>query len=236
MSNQKILVVDDDIAIRRLIWKSLQSTGILIYQSDSIEKTLDIMTRVTFDMFLLDISLEYENDGYHLAQLIREQQPLTPIIFISGKKSESDIISGLETGADYYITKPFSPNILRAQIIGTLERMKTIQSQKTNKNDRVIEIGDFKFDKNLYQLEKKGQLIPLSSKEVQLMLFFMENPNQVFSKEQIYANVWNDGEMDNNLIMVYISYLRNKIEDESKKPRYLKTVWGIGYTFSPDGQ
>ena len=81
MNNQKILVVDDDIAIRRLIWKSLQSTGVLIYQSDSIEKTLDIMTRVTFDLFLLDISLEYENDGYHLAQLIRADYPLTPIIF-----------------------------------------------------------------------------------------------------------------------------------------------------------
>ena len=74
MNNQKILVVDDDISIRRLIWKSLQSTGVLIYQSDSIEKTLDIMTRVTFDLFLLDISLEYENDGYHLAQLIRKRQ------------------------------------------------------------------------------------------------------------------------------------------------------------------
>lgn len=236
MNNQKILVVDDDSAIRRLIWKALQSTGILIYQSDSIEKTLDIMTRVTFDLFLLDISLEYENDGYHLAQLIRAEQPLTPIIFISGRKSERDIINGLETGADYYITKPFSPNILRAQIISTLGRMKTIQSKETNKNNRIIKIGDFRFDKNLYQLEKKGQPISLSSKEVQLMLFFMENPNQVFSKEQIYANVWSDGEMDNNLIMVYINHLRNKIEDESKKPRYLKTVWGIGYTFSPDGE
>ncbi|MDB6352908.1 response regulator transcription factor [Trichococcus sp. K1Tr] len=236
MNNQKILVVDDDIAIRRLIWKSLQSTGVLIYQSDSIEKTLDIMTRVTFDLFLLDISLEYENDGYHLAQLIRADYPLTPIIFISGKKSETDIINGLETGADYYITKPFSPNLLRAQILSTLERMKTIQSQKTNPNSRVLKVGDFTFDKNLYQLKKRGQDIALSSKEIQLMLFFLENPNQVFSKEQIYANVWNDGEMDNNLIMVYISYLRNKIEDDSKKPRYLKTVWGIGYTFSPDGE
>ena len=85
-------------------------------------------------------------------------------------------------------------------------------------------------------MQKRGQDIALSSKEIQLMLFFLENPNQVFSKEQIYANVWNDGEIDNNLIMVYISYLRNKIEDDSKKPRYLKTVWGIGYTFSPEGE
>ena len=83
MRNEKILVVDDDPAIRRLIWKSLQSTGILIYQSDSVEKTVDIMTRVKFDLFLLDISLEHENDGYHLAQIIREEDPLVPIIFLS---------------------------------------------------------------------------------------------------------------------------------------------------------
>lgn len=92
MRNEKILVVDDDPAIRRLIWKSLQSTGLLVYQSDTIEKTLDIMNRVTFQLFLLDVSLEHENDGYHLAQLIRERQPLTPIIFVSGKKA-SKILS-----------------------------------------------------------------------------------------------------------------------------------------------
>ena len=84
--NEKILVVDDDPAIRRLIWKSLQSTGILIYQSDSVEKTVDIMTRVKFDLFLLDISLEHENDGYYLAQIIREEDPLVPIIFSVARK------------------------------------------------------------------------------------------------------------------------------------------------------
>lgn len=235
MHSKKVLVVDDDPAIRRLIWKSLQSTGILIYQSDSIEKTLDIMTRVSFDLFLLDISLEYENDGYHLAQLIRNEQSVTPIIFISGRKSENDIITGLETGADYYITKPFSPNVLRAQIVSTLGRFETLTSQKTPKNESIIEIGDFRFDKKQYQLQKKGVNISLSSKEVQLMQFFMENPNQVFSKGQIYATVWNSAEMDSNVIMVYINYLRNIIEDVPKKPKYLKTVWGIGYTFSPDG-
>lgn len=86
MRKGKILVVDDDPAIRRLIWKSLQSTGILIYQSDSVERTVDILSRIEFDLFLLDVSLEHENDGYHLAQIIREQDPIVPIFFLSGKK------------------------------------------------------------------------------------------------------------------------------------------------------
>ncbi|MDH6365578.1 two-component system phosphate regulon response regulator OmpR [Enterococcus sp. PF1-24] len=236
MRNDKILVVDDDPAIRRLIWKSLQSTGVLIYQSDSIEKTLDITSRMDFDLFLLDISLEYENDGYHLAHLIREQNPIVPIIFISGKKSENDIITGLQTGADYYITKPFSPALLKAQVIATLDRGQTIKNQTIQPKSNELSAGDFRFDKNRYQLFKSDELIKLSSKETQLMQFFMENPNQVFSKEQIYSSVWDGGEIDANTIMVFINHLRNKIEDDPKNVRYLKTVWGIGYTFIPTGE
>ena len=114
MRDEKILIVDDDPAIRRLIWKSLQSTGILIYQTDSVEKTIAINSRVSFDLFLLDISLEHENDGYHLAQLIREENPTVPIVFLSGKSDEKDMINGYEIGADHYITKPFSPALLKA--------------------------------------------------------------------------------------------------------------------------
>jgi DNA-binding response OmpR family regulator len=232
MRNEKILVVDDDPAIRRLIWKSLQATGILIYQSDSVEKTLDIMSRITFDLFLLDVSLEYENDGYHLAQMIREKDQVVPILFLSGKKSENDIINGLETGADYYLTKPFSPKLLKAQVVNTLERSKTITSAPKEAATTELVAGIFRFDKVRYQFFKNNQLIPLSAKEIQLMQFFMENTDQVFSKEQIYNQVW-DGDYDANTIMVFINHLRNKIEDNPKKAKYLKTVWGIGYTFLP---
>ncbi|WP_207940454.1 hypothetical protein DOK78_002054 [Enterococcus sp. DIV2402] len=233
MRNEKILVVDDDSSIRRLIWKALQSTGILIYQSDSIEKTLDIMSRVTFDLFLLDVSLEYENDGYYLAQIIREQDSMVPIVFLSGKNNEHDIVAGLETGADLYLTKPFTPAILKAQVIATLNRSNVIRNQQQELQSNELIIGDFRFDSNRYQLYKKDKLIPLSSKETQLMQFFLKNPDQVFSKEQIYSSVWNDGEVDANTIMVFINHLRNKIEDNPKNPKNLKTVWGIGYAFFP---
>lgn len=235
LRDEKILIVDDDPAIRRLIWKSLQATGILVYQSDSVESALDIISRIQFDLFLLDISLEYENDGYHLAQQIRTQNKIVPIVFLSGKKNEADIINGLEVGADLYITKPFSPNLLKAQVLGLLDRGKQIREFKevTKKNELIV--GDFRFDKNKYQLYKKEQLVKLSSKELELMLFFLENPDQVFSKEQIYHSVWHSGELDTNTIMVFINHLRNKIEDNPKEVRYIRTIWGLGYTFIPDG-
>lgn len=236
MRKEKILVVDDDPAIRRLIWKSLQSTGILIYQSDSVERTMDILSRIQFDLFLLDVSLEHENDGYHLAQIIREQDPIVPILFLSGKKSEEEIIAGLEVGADYYLTKPFLPNILKTQVITTLDRGKVIREQTRQSNQKEIVKSHFRLDKLRYQFFKNDKLIKLSSKEIKLMQFFMENSDQVFSKEQIYSNVWDDGNFDANTIMVFINHLRNKIEDDPKNVRYLKTVWGIGYTFIPEGE
>ena len=96
--------------------------------------------------------------------------------------------------------------------------------------------GAFRFDKGRYQFFKNGQLISLSSKETKLMQFFMENPKQVFSKEQIYRNVWESDDYNNNTIMVYINHLRNKIEENPQAARYLKTVWGLGYTFIPEGE
>lgn len=235
MRKEKILVVDDDPAIRRLIWKSLQSTGILIYQSDSVERTMDILSRIQFDLFLLDVSLEHENDGYHLAQIIREQDPIVPILFLSGKKSEEEIIAGLEVGADYYLTKPFSPNILKTQVITMLDRGQVIRNQTRQISTKEIVKGDFRLDKTRYQFFKNEKPIKLSSKEIKLMQFFMENSDQVFSKEQIYSSVWDDGKVDANTIMVFINHLRNKIEDDPKNVRYLKTVWGLGYTFIPEG-
>lgn len=241
MRSEKILVVDDDASIRRSVWKSLQSTGVLIYQAETIEKTLELIKKIKFDLFLLDVMLVSDNDGYHLARLIREQEPITPIIFISGRKKEQDIITGLETGADFYLTKPFSPPLLRAQVLNTLNRNQAITRQIENEENELIVNGQFVFNKKQFELRKKQTVINLSAKEVMLMKFFMENPNQVFSKKQIYKNIWSDEkedekESDLNLVMVYMNYLRNKIEDNPKKPVYLKTVWGIGYLFEPEGE
>lgn len=235
MRTEKILVVDDDAAVRRLIWKALQSTGILIYQSESIEKTKDIVSRVTFDLFILDDNLEHDSDGYYLVQMIREKYPLVPIIFFSSKKEEEDIIAALEMGVDSYITKPFSLNVFKAQVIASLNRARMIRKQLNVYKKEELQVGDFRFDYGRYQLFKKDLPISLSSKEVQLIQFFLENPEQVFSKEQIYSSVWGTGDVDANTIMAFINRLRSKLEENPKEPCYLRTVWGIGYTFTPDG-
>lgn len=231
MKNQKILVVDDDPIIRKLTWRAFQSTGLLIYQADSIDSAIDISSRISFDLFLLDVGLTYENDGYYLAQHLRELFPLTPIIFLSGKTEEQDIITGLENGADYYITKPFSIDFLKAQVTSTLNRYQTIKKDLKPISEK-IDAGPFQFDKKTFSFYKNNSKIEMSSKEANLMLFFMENPNQVFSKEQILLNVWNDQSGEANLVKVYINYLRNKIEDDPKNPEFLKTIWGIGYSFT----
>lgn len=233
MRNENILVIDHDAAFRQKTWQALQSTDIFIYQSDSIEKTMDIMSRVSFDLFLLNVSLKGDQDGFYLAQIIREQKPLVPILFLSEKKDRASIIAGLEAGADLYLTKPIDSQVLKTQILTSLKRAKTISHKQDIKEN--IEVGDFLFDRRRYQLFKNGCQIELSSKEMQLLQFFLQNPEQVFSKEQIYASVWNTGEMDTNTIMVFINHLRSKIEDDPKKARYLKTIWGIGYMFVPSG-
>lgn len=233
LKKAKLLIVDDDPMIRKLCWKTFQFTGLLIYQADSIESALDISSRINFDLFLLDVCLIHENDGYYLAQQIREQFPLIPIIFLSGKTSEQEIIAGLDSGADYYITKPFSPNLLKAQVINTLSRYQQL-SQKTPLTNEVIEYGPFSFNQKTFSFYKNNQKIDLSSKESQLITFFLKNPNQVFSKEQILANVWNEPNGEEKIVKVYISHLRNKIEDNPKEPKFIKTIWGVGYGLSID--
>lgn len=234
MREEKILVVDSDVTVRRLIWKCLQPTGILIYQSDSVEKTLDIMTRVDFQLFLLDSNLEHEKDGYHLVQMIRQLDPVTPIIFITEENKTEEIILGLESGADYYITKPFNPEILKAQILTTLDRQENILKLKMLPKKTEVVLGDFRVDKTNYQLYQKGEQVKLSAKEFQLLTFFLENPNQVFTKEEIYHRIWNGKMTDNNTLTVFINHLRNKIEKNPQKPQYLQTIWGVGYRFNPE--
>lgn len=166
MRNEKILIIDDEPSVRRLIWKALQSTGILVYQSDSVEKALDIITRVEFDLFLLDICLEHENDGYHLAQMIREANPFTPIFFLSGKTSEQEIINGLEVGADQYLTKPFSLDLLRAQVVAALDRNKVIRNHHSTAEKKKSLLAIFvliKIATNFIKMDSLSSFLPRKS-------------------------------------------------------------------------
>lgn len=229
MKDIRILIVEDEEAIRKLIYKTLSGSDTIVYQAESGEQALEMINDYKFDLVILDILMDGIS-GYDVATNIRSHDLHLPIIFLSGQTDDSDIIKGLSTGADNYITKPFSPVVLLAQVKSMIKRHREIL-QKDVAKDCIIHTP-FKFDLKSYKFYKNEVEIKLSSKETKLIKFFMENPNQVFSKDEIYKNVWNDDCVDENSIMVYIKYLRNKLEEIPNKPKYIKTVWGIGYEFS----
>lgn len=229
MNQIKILIVEDEEPIRKLIRKTLVTVSTSVYEAKNGKQALEMIDKYDFDLIILDILME-DISGYDVAREIRKNDLQLPIIFLSGKKDDVDIIQGLDIGADSYITKPFSPSILCAQVKSKVKRRREILQE--NIRTDLITHGPFKFDLNSYKFYKNETEIKLSSKETKLMKFFMEHPNQVFSKEQLYQNVWNENASDDNSIMVYIKYLRNKIENVPNKPIYIKTLWGIGYEFS----
>ncbi|MDV3426924.1 MAG: response regulator transcription factor [Bacillota bacterium] len=229
MDNIKILVVEDEEPIRKLISRILSLEGMIIYQAENGEKAFEMIRQNSFDLVILDIIMDGIT-GYEVAAEIRKHNLQVPIIFLSGKKGDEDIIKGLDIGADMFITKPFSPQVLCAHVKSQIKRHRQILNEEVN--SKSIIHGAFKFDLNSYKLYKNEIEIKLSSKETKLIKFFMEHPNKVFTKEELYQNVWHDNTPDDNSIMVYVKYLRNKIEDDPAKPEYIKTVWGIGYEFS----
>ncbi|MEW8955263.1 response regulator transcription factor [Clostridium sp.] len=229
MDKIKILVVEDDESIRKLVCKILIGEGMIVYQAENGKQAIDMINKYRFDLVILDILMDHIS-GYDVAKYIRQYDLVLPIIFLSGKKEDKDIIEGLSIGADSYITKPFSVSVLCAQVKSQIKRRKEILNDDIRTN--IIVNGPFKFDLNSYKFYKNDIEIRLYSKEAKLMKFFMEHPNQVFSKEELYQNVWQGSIPDDNTVMVYIRYIRNKIEEVPNKPQYIKTVWGIGYEFS----
>ncbi|ADM71419.1 Alkaline phosphatase synthesis transcriptional regulatory protein SphR [Paenibacillus polymyxa E681] len=229
MSKPRVLVVDDERTVRKLIKTVLEADGMVVLQAENGTEAMRMISEGPFDLVLLDIMME-DIDGYDVLGQSRNMGIHTPIIFLSGKKEDTDQIIGFGLGADAYITKPFSPPVLCAQVKNQIKRYRQLQESKQQASR--IALGPFLFNHHTFTFQKNNQEIALSSKEIQLMKFFMEHPNQVFSKEQLYQNIWKDTVVDNNTIMVYIRHLRTKIEENPTNPKYIKTVWGIGYRFS----
>lgn len=214
-----------------MITKALKPENIEVFSAHTeIEATQFIETQ-TFDLIILDIMLG-ETDGFEVFRKFQMKGIDIPVVFLSGKNQDHDKILALGMGADDYITKPFSLSVLIAKIKAHLRRSQKIK--QTDNSSRKIISGPFILDIDTYQLFKDNNEIPCTSKEIMLMKFFMENPNRVFTKDQLYESVWKDNVIDNNSVMVYVRHLRKKIEDSPKKPKYLETVWGIGYKFSTD--
>ncbi|MGM1411571.1 response regulator transcription factor [Bacillus cereus group sp. BceL300] len=226
MQKEKILIVDDDIEIRKIVSIYLKNEGYeIIDASDAIE-ALETLRNTTIDLIILDIMLP-KMDGIEACLKIREQYQM-PIIFLSAKDEDIDKIQGLMSGAEDYITKPFNPLELMARIKSQLRRYRVYQTEEVKQF--IHEIGHLKVEEETRQVFIRNEEVRLTPKEFDILSLLVRNKGKVFSVEKIYEMVWEDSfYKSDNTVMVHITKIREKIEENPRQPVYLKTVWGVGY-------
>ena len=224
LEKSKILIVEDDEEINNLIFHALKKEGYDIVQffdgKEAVEKYED-----TFNLVILDLMLPYV-DGMEVLRQIRTVNN-APVIILSAKDEETDRIIGLGMGADDYMVKPFSTRELIARVKAQLRRYVYYNEDKQSSH---LQHGELKLDTSNYKVFKQNKELNLTPTEFELLKFFLSNPDRVFTKAQIFNNVWEDEYVnDDNTVMVHVKRLRNKIEDNPNNPKYIVTVWGIGY-------
>ncbi|MGI6734424.1 MAG: response regulator transcription factor [Anaerovoracaceae bacterium] len=223
----KILIADDEADIRNLITISLEENGYTVLAAQNGKEALDMFMSEEIHLAILDVMMP-GMDGFNLLRKIRERSTI-PVIFLTARTDDMDKVLGLGLGADDYISKPFSVAELVARVGAQLRRSNDYQSLKEKPSSN-ISYGDLSIDKEKCCVFKDGKPIELGAKEYKLLLYFMENPERVFTKKQLYRAVWDeDYYFDDNTIMVHISRIRSRIEDDPQNPEYLKTIRGIGY-------
>lgn len=222
-----ILIADDEIDIRNLIRISLEENGYNVLTAQNGKEAWDILTTQEVNLAILDVMMPVM-DGFNLLRKIRERSTI-PVIFLTARTDDMDKVLGLGLGADDYLVKPFSVAELMARVGAQLRRTNEYLSPKEN-TSLIITYGNLTIDMEKCCAFKDGKLIELGAKEYKLLLYFMENPERVFTKRQLYRAVWEDDHYyDDNTIMVHISRIRSRIEDDPQKPKYLRTIRGIGY-------
>ena len=221
-----VLIVDDDEAVLTMLYKVIKSNGIEADTVSSGEAALEALGVKPYDLILLDVNM-HGMDGFQVVQSIRKRGLKTPIILVSGRKEDYDTLYGLDIGADDYVTKPFNPITLGAKVKALIRRSR----DHLPGADTVISAGPFQYNTSTLRFYKNGEEIVLSSKENAMMKLFIDNVNRIFSKDMLYDLIWGEAIIDENSIRVYINRLRQKIEEDPSKPRYIQTVRGLGYRF-----
>ena len=228
MEQQTILVVDDDKEIVRAIAKLLEMEGYKVLKAYDGLEALDLLVGNQIHLILLDVMMPKLN-GLSTMMKIRESKNI-PIIILSAKTEESDMVLGLSMGADDYIAKPFNTAELIARVKSQLRRYLTLRAAAANVQSNSITVGGLTLDLDSKEIIVDGKNVKLTATEYKIMELLMRNPGRVFSSEEIYSRVWNeDAYAVENTVMVHIRRIREKIEINPKMPKYLKVVWGIGY-------
>jgi DNA-binding response OmpR family regulator len=228
MSEEKVLIVDDEKEIRELIRDYLNVEGFKVELASDGKEAVEKFETNSFDIVILDIMLP-KIDGMEILKIIRSKSNI-PVMMLSAKKSDVDKVLGLGLGADDYITKPFSPKELVARIKAQLRRYKEFSNSQFNKN--ILEFKDLKIDLAGYNVYLEDEKIQMSAKEFEILKYLALNPERVYSREQIFNQIWGFNEYgDINTVTVHIRKIREKIEENSSNPEYIETVWGVGYKF-----
>ncbi|WP_091660941.1 response regulator transcription factor [Alteribacillus iranensis] len=229
---QKVLVVDDEESIVTLITYNLEQAGFQVDNASDGHEAIQLIKLNNYDLVVLDLMLP-EMDGLEVCRQIREEQLKTPILMLTAKDEEFDKVLGLELGADDYMTKPFSPRELTARVRAILRRVDyEVRPVPEEKNTEKISIGHLTIYPESYEAYINGDLIELTPKQFELLLYLTNNEGKVLRRDQLLNAVWNyEFVGDTRIVDVHISHLREKIEPNTKKPTYIKTVRGLGYKF-----
>ena len=223
----KILIIEDEEAIADLEKDYLELSGFEVEIENRGDTGLERALNSDFDMYILDLMLPGV-DGFEICKQIREVKN-TPVLMVSAKKDDIDKIRGLGLGADDYITKPFSPSELVARVKAHLARYDRLISSNVQENE-VIEIRGIRIDKTARRVWVNDEEKQFTTKEFDLLTFLAQNPNHVFTKEELFSKIWDMESIgDIATVTVHIKKIREKIEYNTAKPQYIETIWGVGY-------
>jgi len=224
----KILIIEDEVNIAELEKDYLESNGFEVEVEHDGQKGLDKALENTYSLVIVDLMLP-NLSGFSIIKRIREHKDI-PLLVVSAKMKEVDKIRGLGLGADDYITKPFSPGELVARVKSNLMKYNRLVGKSIEEN--TITVGDLIIDLSTHEVVLNGESLIFTSKEFELLAFMAQNPNVAFSKERLFSRIWGaDNYGDIATVTVHIQKIRSKIEEDSSHPKYIETVWGVGYRF-----
>lgn len=231
----RIIVMDDDAEIRDMLRRYLSNHGFQVQAIGDAEQLDRLLQREPFDALVLDLMMPGE-DGLSICRRLRVNGQTIPILMLTARGDPVDRIVGLEMGADDYLAKPFDPRELIARLNAMRRRQQMLHSTQVWANDEIIAFGSYTLNLSRMELQRDGVTLPLTSMEFQLLRVFAVNPRRPMSRDHLQDKVkGRDHESMDRSLDVQISRLRRKLEEDPGSPRYIRTVWGVGYMFVPDG-
>lgn len=230
MRDISILIADDEDEIANLVAIHLEKEGYHVIQVSDGEEAVHVVETQPIDLVILDIMMP-KMDGFEVTRHLREKHNM-PIIFLSAKTSDFDKVQGLVIGADDYMTKPFTPIELVARVNAQLRRFMKL-NQPISQKKMSLEFGGLVISPEQRTVELYGENIELTPKEFDILYLLASHPKKVFSVENIFRQVWGEAYFEGgNTVMVHIRTLRKKLEEDKRKDKWIKTIWGVGYTFN----